>query len=242
MLSLYQLTFSSGKVYIGQTVRKMSVRMAQHRAAARRGSTLPVHYAWRKYGEPSVSILGEYDCSDALHKAEIDAIKLYDCLVPKGYNLSFGGDTAPSKSPDVAAKIAVKAKGRKYHDTSAWSHALKERWTDDEYRQKISQSLKSGWDEERRKAASERIKAMWAKRHAEGWTVPETTRQKMAQKVFSAETRAKMSAAAKARKREKATEEARRRISEGVKKTWQDQEVTQRRLSAMKAARKKDTE
>lgn len=242
MLSLYQLTFSNGKVYIGQTVRKMSVRMAQHRAAARRGSTLPVHCAWRKYGEPSVSILGEYDCPDALHKAEIDAIKLYDCLVPKGYNLSFGGDTAPSKSPEVADKIAAKAKGRKHIDTTSWSHATKERWTDAEYRQKVSDGLKASWDEDRRKAASDRIKAMWAKRRESGWTMSDATKEKLAKKEISAETRAKMSAAAKARGMKPLSEEARKKISDSTQRTWQNPEVTQRRLSAMKAARKKDTE
>jgi hypothetical protein len=220
----------------------MSVRMAQHRAAARRGSTFPVHYAWRKYGEPSVSILGEYDCPDALHKAEIDAIKLYDCLAPKGYNISFGGETAPSKSPDVATKIAAKAKGRKHIDTTPWSHATKERWTDAEYRQKVSDGLKASWDEERRKAASEHIKAMWAKRREVGWSMPESTKQKLAKKEVSAETRAKMSAAAKARGMQELSPEARQKIAEATRKAWQNPEVTERRLSAMKAARNKDVE
>ena len=90
--------------------------------------------------------------------------------------------------------------------------------------------------------ASERIKAMWAKRREFGWVMPNATKEKLAKKEVSAETRAKMSAAAKARGMKPLSEEARKKISDSTKKAWQNPEVTQRRLSAMKAARKKDTE
>jgi len=237
MLSLYQLTFPNGKVYIGQTVRKMSVRLAQHRAAAKRGSPLPVHNAWRKHGEPSVSILSEYDCQEALHKAEIDAIEKLNCLVPNGYNLALGGGTAPSKSPEVAAKIATKAKGRKHLDTSVWSEVLKIRWQDEGYREKVSEGLKASWDDEKRRKASERAKAMWAKRKKNGWKMSEDTRQKLSKKEVSEETRAKMSDAAKARGSRTHSLETRAKIAAATKAAWQDPELTERRLASMRAAK-----
>jgi hypothetical protein len=239
MLSLYQLTFPNGKVYIGQTVRKMSVRLAQHRAAAKRGSPLPVHNAWRKHGEPSVSILSEYDCQEALHKAEIDAIEKLNCLVPNGYNLAIGGGTAPSKSPEVAAKIAAKAKGRKHLDTSVWSEVLKIRWQDEGYREKVSEGLKASWDDEKRRKASERAKAMWAKRKKNGWEMPESTRQKLSKKDVSEETRAKMSESAKGRGARTHSRETRLKIAAATTAAWKDEELRARRLAAMMAAKKR---
>lgn len=239
MYYLYQLTFSNGKVYIGQTVRSMNVRMAQHRTAAKRGSNLPVHNAWRKYGEPSVSILLECDCADQLHRAEIDMIRDCGSLVPNGYNLGLGGETAPSKSPDVAAKISAKAKGRKRADTSAISEGVRLNWQNPEYRQKVSDGLKASWDDDKRKAASDRIKRMWAKRQSDGWTMPDSTKEKLSRKPFSDETKAKMSAAAKARKDRKHSPETRAKIAAATKRAWQDEDITERRISAIRQAKAK---
>lgn len=239
MYYLYQLTFSNRKVYIGQTVRTMNVRMAQHRTAAKRGSNLPVHNAWRKYGEPSVSILLECDCVDRLHQAEIDMIRDCGSLVPNGYNLGLGGETAPSKSPEVAAKISAKAKGRKIADTSTMSEAVRRNWQNEEYRQKVSDGLKATWDDDRRKTTSDKFKLMWARRKADGWAMPDSTKEKLSGKKFSEETRAKMSAAAKARKDRKHSPETRAKIAAATKKAWQDEEITDRRVSAIRQAKAK---
>lgn len=239
MYYLYQLTFSNGKVYIGQTVRSMNVRMAQHRTAANRGSNLPVHNAWRKYGEPSVSILLECERADELHQAEIGAIRDCGSLVPNGYNLSLGGDTAPSKSPEVAAKIAAKARGRKIADTTAVSEAIRKNWQNDEYRRKVSDGLKASWTDEKREQTSAKFKAMWEKRRAEGWLMPTSTRQKLAKKEVSPETRAKMSAAAKARTDRKHSPETRAKIAAATKKAWADPEITERRVRAIKQSKVK---
>src|SRR3990167_5180704 len=119
MHTLYMLTFTSGKSYIGQTVRKMKTRLTQHRYSAMHGdSQLPVHCAWRKYGEPKCSVLGNFETHDGLHQAEIDAISECGTLVPNGYNLHFGGTTSPALNPIVAAKIGAKSKGRKFSDTT----------------------------------------------------------------------------------------------------------------------------
>lgn len=239
MYYLYQLTFSNGKVYIGQTVRSMNVRIAQHRTAANRGSNLPVHNAWRKYGEPSVFVLLECDCIEQLHQAEIDMIRDCGSLVPNGYNLGLGGETAPSKTPEVAAKIAAKAKGRKIADTSSMSEAVRLNWQSDEYRKKVSDGLKASWNDKRRKAVSERFKSMWAKRKQDGWMVSDDTRDKLIKRTFSEETRAKMSAAAKSRKDRKHSPETRAKIAAATKRAWQDEDITDRRVSAIRQAKAK---
>lgn len=220
MHTLYKLVFASGKAYIGQTIRAMNVRIAQHRQSARNGSLLPVHCAWRKHGEPVVSVVAEFETQAELHAAEKASIIAVGTLAPHGYNVSYGGDTAPSTNPDIAAKISQKAKGRKYKDTTAWSDASTEKWKSDEYRQKVSDGLKAAWSDERRLATSERIRTFWEGRKVNGWKMPESTKQKLAQKVVTKEARARMSASAKARKREPVGEETRKKMSENTKRIW----------------------
>ena len=234
---LYKLTFPNGKVYIGQTVRNMQIRFNQHKTAANRGSLLPVHCAWRKHGEPSVSIIGEYPDAEALHCAEIAAINDLGTISPNGYNIALGGGTAPSKSPIVAAKIAAAMRGKKIDNTPRRQEIARELWQSDEYRAKMSESLRAAWDDpEQRKAHGDKIKAAWARRKAEGWAMPEETKAKLRGKVFSEETRAKMSAAAKARVRGPRSAETCAKISENTKKAWQNPELTARRVAAIRAA------
>lgn len=241
---LYKLTFPNGKIYVGQTVRKMNIRLAQHRTAAARGSALPVHCAWRKHGEPSVSILGEYETKDELHAAEIAAIASMNCLSPNGYNLAYGGDTSPATNPEVARKISESNKG-KAPSMSAESRKemISACWQDPEYREKVGGALKARWaDPEYKAMMSAKRKAYWERRKASGWTMPEETKAKLAKRIVSEETRAKMSAAAKARKREPASPETRAKLSERTKAAWRDSGLTARRIEAMRAAKLKETE
>lgn len=235
---LYKLTFSSGKCYIGQTVRKMISRITQHRQSVRTGSMLPVHCAWRIYGEPFVEVIGEFETSDQLHAAEIAAIKNHNTLSPFGYNLGAGGETAPSKNSEVAKKISVKAKGRKHSDTviAAMSANSKQRWENQEYRDKVLNAVKASWTPERRLARSEKSKTLWANRKINGWEVSESTKEKMRQREFSEDHRAKMSAAAKARVRVKVTENTRNKLSETAKTAWNNPEITAKRTASIRAA------
>lgn len=237
MHTLYKLTFKSGKCYIGQTTRKMRTRFTQHRADANRGSKLPVHCAWRAHGEPDLQVIGSYDSHEELHQAEIEAIASHNTLAPNGYNVGFGGETSPAKNPDVAKKIAERAKGRKHSETSTWSNAVKTRWEDEESRDRMLNGMRASWDnEERRKAASERIKAMWAKRREEGWSMPESTKQKLAERKVSDETKAKMSAAAKGKKKAPRSEKTRAKLAEATAKAWKDPEASNARAEAIRTA------
>ena len=239
---LYKLTFTSGKSYIGQTVRDMATRFTQHKQSAmRRDSQLPVHCAWRKHGEPLLEVIGEYQTVEELHAAEILAIKDQGTLAPNGYNVSYGGDTAPSKNPDVAAKISDKAKGRKLKPEfkEVFSQAAKRNWENEEYRQKMSDSLKASWTEEKRKARSEMFKAMWAKRKEEGWAMPESQKEKLRNKEFSNETREKMSKAAKKRGAPKLSQESKNKISKKTAESWSNPEIAEKRGNAISDALKK---
>lgn len=240
---LYRLTFPNGKIYIGQTVRSMKTRLAQHRTAANRGSSLAVHCAWRKHGEPSVCIIDEYGSQEALHAAEIAAIQSEGSLSPNGYNVGLGGETAPSKSPEVRAKIGAKSKGRIPNTTEERSEIARKCWQSEEYRENQREAQRARWcDPSKRAEQSEKIKAAWGRRKAAGYTVSEATKAKLSSRPVSAETRAKMSAAAKARKRTPVSEETRRKLSERAKEAWQNPDVTTRRVAAIKATVERKTQ
>ena len=228
---LYLLTFSNGKQYVGQTNRSLKTRINQHKNSSKSNSKLAVHNAWRKYGQPIVDVIGEYNCQDELHLAEIKEIKDRNTLSPFGYNLGLGGETAPSKNPSVAKKISEKAKGRKY--SSEFKNTVKENslknWQDEEYRKKVSDGLKKSWTDERKKQRSEQMKASAALRKAQGKTQhSEETKLKIkeSKKNISEETRRKMSQSAKARGVNHGfSEETRKKISDSAKKQWKDDET-----------------
>jgi len=195
-----------------------------------------VHCAWRKHGEPVCTVLAEFDSQDDLHAAEIAAISEFGTMSPDGYNVSIGGDTAPSINPEVAAKISARAKGRKYKDTSSWVESTTEMWKDESYRKKVSIGLKAAWSDEMRKSAGERLKARWERRKAEGWVMPEATKKKLREKNFSAETRAKMSDAAKGKPKAPRTDKTRKKLSESTAASWANPEIKKRRSEAIREA------
>ena len=228
MFTLYVLSFLNGKQYVGQTTRKIITRITQHRQnAMRNNSMLAVHCAWRAHGEPTLKVIGEYDSQDALNIAEKTAIIALSTLSPNGYNISVGGDTAPSKNPLVAAKISAKATGRKDSDSTRLtkSEAMKKRWQDPVYRENLSKTLRESFKKESsQKKLSERSNKNWEKRRLEGWAMSETTKDKMRNKVVTDETRAKMSSAAKGKSKPPRSEATRLKLSEAMKAKWQDED------------------
>jgi len=195
-----------------------------------------VHCAWRKHGEPVCTVLAEFDSQDALHAAEISAISEFGTMSPDGYNVSTGGDTAPSINPEVAAKISARAKGRKYKDTSSWVESTTEMWKDENYRKKVLNGIQTFWTDDKRKARSEISKRIWADRKAAGWVMPEATKEKLRGKNFSAETRAKMSDAAKGKPKAPRTDKTRKKLSESTAASWANPEIKKRRSEAIREA------
>jgi hypothetical protein len=239
MYILYKLVFASGKAYIGQTARNMNTRIAQHNRSVKSGSQLAVHCAWRKHGAPVISVVAEFETQSELHAAEKAAIIAIGTLAPQGYNVAYGGESAPSKNPEVAAKISAKAIGRKFLDTTAWSDATSKLWQDDEYRLKVSEGLKAAWNDQRKIDTSNRIKAMWEKRKQENWTISKETRKKFSERTFSNETRAKMSQAAKERTRPARDDSTKQKIAGKTTSSWQDPIIRAKRLASMQLAREK---
>lgn len=137
---IYKITnLVNGKIYIGQTIRSLPDRIHQH---LYRQETL-VAKAILKYGIENFKIeqIEECDCKDDLNAREIYWIKHYDCISPKGYNRTFGGEgcfgykmTIDDKERLINAKKRYYAQGGK--------HPMLGKHHTEETRCKISESRK----------------------------------------------------------------------------------------------------
>ena len=107
MGELYKLKFTSGESYIGKAVNGAQGRLFVHRADARNSDRL-VYRAWRKYGEPVLTVLAVIE-DELLCETEIKAIAVFKTLAPGGYNLTLGGEGAPGRvlSLETRAKLSI---------------------------------------------------------------------------------------------------------------------------------------
>jgi group I intron endonuclease len=104
------------KIYIGQTIKKLSERISGHIK-----SDSYVGRAIRKYGLESfdISIVDIAEDKNTLNEKEKYWIKFYDCKLPNGYNLASGGDggnlskfiTYKPRTEEVKNKIRKKLIG-----------------------------------------------------------------------------------------------------------------------------------
>jgi len=69
----------NGKVYVGQTIRPLEFRYAQHKSEARRGRRYALYNAIQKYGLQNFTIqeLSCHECDEELSLAEIASIYIY---------------------------------------------------------------------------------------------------------------------------------------------------------------------
>lgn len=229
---IYLLSFASGKRYVGQTQRSLAVRISQHRRMVKYGSLLPVHCAWRRHGEPEITVLCESANIQSLHDAETAFIEKLRTLSPHGYNVGLGGETAPSKSPEVAAKIADKATGRGHRSDvkEQIKASMKERWNDPEYRKRVLEGVAASFTPARRAQMAE-----ITRKRMKGKPKSEEHKAKLRERLFSQETRHKMSVAAKGRKKAPRSDATRQKMAENTRAAWLDPELKARRVAAMRA-------
>jgi group I intron endonuclease len=98
----------SGKRYVGQTVDAVPIRFQGH---CHKGTVL--HTAIKKYGRDQfvVETLGSYSSRQEMNEAEAYFISFYDCMVPKGYNLTSGGENNYFRSDETKLKISRAKRG-----------------------------------------------------------------------------------------------------------------------------------
>jgi len=111
MGELYKLEFPNGKAYIGITKKTAVHRLNQHKTMLRGGKHTALYNAWRKHCEPKLVVLAIVEDYD-LAETEIRAIKVFNTLVPNGYNMTEGGQTSPSLSPSAKLKMSLAKLGK----------------------------------------------------------------------------------------------------------------------------------
>lgn len=93
---IYKITSPAGKVYIGQTINFES-RMTKHKSVSEcpnaKGYSTILCNAIRKYGWANMKREIICVCSgDVVSQNEQYLIKVYNSLVPNGYNMTVGGE------------------------------------------------------------------------------------------------------------------------------------------------------
>lgn len=102
----------NGKVYIGQTVRPLEIRMAEH---ARHNQT-PFDRAIQKYSLDNfdVIVIDRANSVDELNLKEIFWIEFYNALGTNGYNACEGGNNTKGYRHTEQAKIKM-SNAKKYN-------------------------------------------------------------------------------------------------------------------------------
>jgi group I intron endonuclease len=141
---LYLITNNiNGKQYIGQTIRKLSHRYAEHCSSVIAKGSL-IQRAIHKYGKDNFTMVLIQTCNsqEELDKAEIDAIIKYNTQSPNGYNLSLGGKGG-SKSLETRAKMRIANKRPHKEETKRKLRYINTGKTlSDATKKKISETLK----------------------------------------------------------------------------------------------------
>jgi len=165
---IYKITNNiNGKIYIGQTKKALSQRIAEHIKGNNKYNKTPVHRALNKYGLESftISVIDEADTKEILNEKEIYWIKTLDCKIPKGYNIAdggngvvgykhtkkwkknqsirFSGDNNPMKNPEIVKKVKIANTGKKQSKETCdkRSESLSGKPKSKEHAEKISKAL-----------------------------------------------------------------------------------------------------
>lgn len=102
----------NGKVYIGQTTRTLAERHKEHL----RHKKTAFDKALSKYGADAFTCEALCECEtlDALNEAEKHYIKLYNSMIPFGYNMCEGGDNTKgyTHNDETKRKMSAAKKGK----------------------------------------------------------------------------------------------------------------------------------
>ena len=219
MIGIYKITNKiNGKVYIGQSV-DIDTRWRQHINAK---DNVLIHKSIQKYGAENFSFEVLLECpADMLDVWERDMIALYDCISPKGYNLTEGGGGCKC-SEETRLKMSNARKGIHLSEETRlkMSNARKGIHLSEETKIKISNVQKGiPCSEETKIKISNALKGVKRKPHSE------ETKHKMSEShkghpgynkgvAMSEETKIKMS---NAHKGKHFSEETKYKISEAHK-------------------------
>jgi group I intron endonuclease len=99
----------TNKIYIGQTTSDLEERWKGHCKSS--SHCVYLKNAMNKYGKENFELKLICICFDSdLNNYEKEYIKKYDCVVPNGYNLKYGGENGGKHSDIVKQKISESMK------------------------------------------------------------------------------------------------------------------------------------
>lgn len=140
MYTVYKHTTPSNKVYIGITSKDPEERWGPNGCHYKQN-----RYFWfaiEKYGWDNIQhdILFSNLTKDEAGRLEQELIKQYDCMQPKGYNGTTGGETGYDFPEHVRKKISNTLTGRKQtpEEIANRSAALKGHFVSEETKRKLS--------------------------------------------------------------------------------------------------------
>lgn len=208
----------NGKSYIGQTIKTMPSRKADHLSNARCGYyNSYFHKGIRKYGEDSFSweVICECYSRKELDDAEMYYIKEYNTLAPNGYNLAIGGGGANGYIHTEEGKKRM-------------SESRKGRVVTEETRKKLSEAHKG---KKKSKEARKKMSEYWKGRKQSPELVAKRV-EKLKGHIVTEEARKKISEGNKGKpgsfKGKKHTEESKKKMSEAAKKRVITQETREK--------------
>jgi group I intron endonuclease len=101
----------TNQYYIGQTMQNIEERWRQHKSS--KSNCRYLKNSFQKYGIENFEFKLICICFDEdLNRLEIDYIKKYDSLVPKGFNLRAGGENGGKQNNETKIKISETLKRR----------------------------------------------------------------------------------------------------------------------------------
>lgn len=102
----------NGKKYVGQTTKTVEKRFKEH---VRRKKSL-ISKAIHEFGVENftVEVLEECETSEQLNARECYWIAYFDCISPKGYNCTNGGQGGWHHTPEACARIAAANSGENH--------------------------------------------------------------------------------------------------------------------------------
>ena len=145
----------NGKGYVGQTVKSVKKRFAEHLWSAANGSEYAIHCAIRKHGTENFEVETVVACESSLLNAlEEYCIAFYGtrAAIGHGYNMTDGGKSTSGWSPsaetrDKMSKAQKGRPGRKHSEEtkakiSASGKGIKKPALSDEHKAKLSMAHK----------------------------------------------------------------------------------------------------
>lgn len=217
----------TGKLYIGQTIGKLSNRLNGHFYDSQKGSTTKIARAFVKYGRDCFAIFPvcRADSRQELNDREIACIRLFNS-VKNGYNISDGGyHSIPSEETRKKMSLAGKGKPKPPGHGEKVSKALKGKKHSESHRRNNVQAqinCQAHHDYRHSKESREKISI-----GNKGKVMPPGFGEGVAQRnrdrgPASEETKKKMSVKRQGRKPALGmihTEEGKKNISEGLKRS-----------------------